>query len=112
MNGSATDAPGRIERMRNALAALAPVELEIVDESHLHAGHDGAKSGRGHYRLRIVSQHFAGLASLARHRAVYAALGKLMSSDIHALTLEALTPAEAAPPSSRILSIARGSHEA
>ncbi len=73
-------------------AALAPVELEIVDESHLHAGHEGARDGRGHFAVRIVSQSFSGQAQLARHRAVYAALGELMTTDIHALSISALAP--------------------
>jgi BolA protein len=87
--------------MRNALAVLDPLELEIVDESHRHAGHAGAASGRGHYRVRLVSNRFSGLKPLARHRAVYDALGALLQTDIHALTLETLSPAEAAQPPSR-----------
>lgn len=82
--------------MRAALeAALSPLSLQIDDESHLHAGHAGARSGRGHYRVEIVSTRFAGLAPLARHRAVYDALGELMSTDIHALSIRAQTPDEA-----------------
>lgn len=73
-------------------ARLAPVELEILDESHLHAGHAGALDGRGHFAVRIVSASFAGQAPLSRHRAVYAALGDLMSTDIHALSILALAP--------------------
>jgi len=91
----------RIARMRDALAALDPLELEIVDESHLHAGHAGAESGRGHFRVRLVSNRFAGLKPLARHRAVYDALGTMLQTDIHALTLQTLSPAEAAKPPSR-----------
>ncbi len=75
-------------------AALEPVELAITDESHRHAGHEGARDGRGHFALRIVSGAFSGRASLARHRAVYAALGELMATDIHALTITALSPDE------------------
>ncbi|NEZ03846.1 BolA family transcriptional regulator [Wenzhouxiangella sp. XN201] len=75
-------------------AALAPDELEIVDESHLHRGHPGAKDGRGHFRVRIVSDVFAGLPRLARHRRVYAAVGDLMTTDIHALNIEALSSNE------------------
>ena len=74
--------------------ALAPCELDIVDESHLHAGHAGARDGRGHFAVKVVSELFAGLASLARHRAVYAALGDLMITDIHALSIVALGPGE------------------
>ena len=91
----------RMPAIRRALAVLEPLELEIVDESHLHAGHAGARSGRGHFRVRLVSHRFAGLKPLARHRAVYEALGTLLQTDIHALTLETLSPAEAALPSSR-----------
>ncbi|WP_093139847.1 BolA family protein [Pseudoxanthomonas sp. GM95] len=82
--------------MRAALqAGLAPLQLELEDESHLHAGHAGARDGRGHFRVRVVSPLFAGKLPLARHRAVYAALGDMMQTDIHALSIEAMTPAEA-----------------
>ncbi|MDZ7790014.1 MAG: BolA family protein [Xanthomonadales bacterium] len=70
---------------------LHPDELEIVDESHLHIGHAGARDGRGHFRVRIVGDVFAGLPRLARHRRVYAAVGDLMQTDIHALNIEALS---------------------
>jgi BolA protein len=75
-------------------AALAPAQLEVRDESHLHAGHAGARDGRGHFRVRVVAERFAGLPRLARHRLVYDAVGDLMQSDIHALAIEALTAAE------------------
>ncbi|NKF22659.1 BolA family protein [Solimonas marina] len=85
----------RIARIEAALvAAFAPDVLKIDDESHLHAGHAGARSGRGHYRVEIVTDAFAGQAPLARHRAVYAALGELMTTDIHALSIQARTPSE------------------
>lgn len=84
-----------IERMREKLGALDASEVAIEDESALHAGHEGAKSGGGHYRLRIISERFAGLAPLARHRLVYDALGELMQRDIHALSIQAFTPDEA-----------------
>jgi BolA protein len=85
----------RIESIRAALErALSPVSLEIEDESHRHAGHAGARDGRGHFRVDIVSAAFEGLAPLARHRAVYAAVGDLMTTDIHALAIRARTPAE------------------
>jgi BolA protein len=81
---------------------LAPDELEITDESHLHAGHAGARDGRGHFRVRLVSDRFRGTKPLERHRMVYEALGELMQSDIHALSVVALAPAgEAAAPPSR-----------
>ena len=85
----------RIEKIRAALQALAPERLEIEDESHLHAGHAGASSGRGHFRVEIVSAAFVGELPLARHRRVHAALGELMRTDIHALSLRARTPEEA-----------------
>jgi BolA protein len=84
----------RLERIRAALQALAPLELQVIDESHKHAGHEGARDGRGHFAVEIVSQAFAGLAPLARHRRVYAALGDMMQTDIHALSIQARTPAE------------------
>ena len=86
----------RIERIRAALeSALQPVTLEVVDDSHKHAGHEGARDGRGHFTVRITSGAFVGKPPLARHRAVYAALGEMMQTDIHALAIEARTPAEA-----------------
>ena len=69
--------------------------LEIVDESHLHAGHAGAKSGKGHFALTIVAEEFAADSLIARHRRVYGALGELMQSDIHALSIDARSPEEA-----------------
>jgi BolA protein len=85
----------RIEQIRDALQqALAPSVLEIEDDSHRHAGHAGARDGRGYFNVHVVSERFAGMAPLARHRAVYAALGSLMESDIHALSIRAHTPSE------------------
>ena len=85
----------RIAEIRSRLeAAFAPDLLEIVDESHRHAGHAGARDGRGHFAVRIVSGRFAGVTTLARHRMVYAALGTLMQTDIHALSVVALSPGE------------------
>lgn len=73
---------------------LEPLELEVIDESHLHVGHPGARDGRGHFRVRVVSEAFRELSRIARHRCVYAAMGDLMSSDIHALNIEAISPNE------------------
>jgi BolA protein len=85
----------RVEQIRQCLvAALAPSELAIEDESHRHAGHAGARDGRGHFRVHIVSAAFRGQLPLARHRAVYAALGELMQTDIHALAIDARAPEE------------------
>ncbi len=83
----------RMVEMRARLsAALGARDIEIVDESHLHVGHAGARDGRGHFSVRVVSESFEGLAPLARHRAVYAALGDLMTTDIHALRIMAVEP--------------------
>ncbi|WP_124951298.1 BolA family protein [Sulfuriferula thiophila] len=83
-----------VELMQEKLAILQPSLLEIEDESALHAGHAGAKSGGGHYRLRIVSQAFAQQNTLARHRLVYATLGNLMQNKIHALSITAYSTEE------------------
>ena len=92
--GSATGAT-RVEAIRLRLQeAFAPLALEVIDESHRHAGHAGARDGRGHFRVRIVSAAFAGMAPLARHRAVYAALDGLMQAEIHALAISATTADE------------------
>jgi len=88
----------RITRMRGLLqAAFAPDVLEIVDDSHRHVGHAGARDGRGHFSVEIRSEAFAGLSSVARHRAVYAALGDMMTTDIHALSIRASAASDAAP---------------
>ena len=86
---------GRIERMRERLNGdLAPSELVIEDESHKHAGHAGARDGRGHFRVRIVAAAFSGQPPLARHRRIYTALGDMMQTDIHALAIDARAPGE------------------
>lgn len=84
----------RIEQMRRCLQALHPVSMDIVDESHKHAGHAGARSGGGHYLLQIISAEFIGKSKMARHRMIYSALAAMMERDIHALTIEAQTPGE------------------
>lgn len=77
-------------------AAFGTGRIEVADDSARHAGHAGARDGRGHFDVVVVSPSFEGLAPLARHRAVYAALGAMMATDIHALAIRALTPDEAA----------------
>lgn len=77
--------------LRNAFEAL---ELSIEDESHLHAGHAGAASGGGHFKIRIVSPQFEGMSAVKRHRAIYGALNSHFPKAIHALTIEALSPSE------------------
>lgn len=74
-------------------AALAPESLEVADDSQQHVGHAGARGG-GHYTVTIVSDRFAGLNTLGRHRLVYEALAELMRADVHALSIRALTPDE------------------
>lgn len=87
----------RVEAIRARLVdQLVPTQLAVIDESHKHAGHEGARDGRGHFAVRIVSAAFEGLPLLSRHRCVYDALGSLMTTDIHALSLKALTPSEVA----------------
>jgi len=86
----------RPERIRALLtAALAPTVLELTDESALHAGHAGAASGGGHYRLRIVSPCFEGQRLVMRHRLVYHSVHDMMHTEIHALAITALAPSEA-----------------
>ena len=82
------------ELMRQRLSKLKPESLEILDESGAHAGHEGAKSGGGHYQLVIVSREFAGKPIQSRHRMVYDALGPLMKKEIHALAIKAYAPDE------------------
>ena len=77
------------------LENLAPCEVEVRDDSHLHVGHVGARDGGGHFSVRIVAEEFRGLTPLARHRRVYAALDEMMAGPIHALAITALTPDEA-----------------
>ena len=85
----------REERLRRQLiACFAPVELAVEDESHHHAGHAGAAGGASHFRIRIVAEAFRGISPVARHRLVYAALGDMLKSEIHALAIEALPPAD------------------
>lgn len=83
-----------VDAMRARLAALDPVAIEINDDSALHAGHAGARSGGGHFRLAIVSPRFAGCKTMERHRLVYDALGPLMKREIHALSISAKSPDE------------------
>ena len=81
----------RVEQIRKRLEeAFAPESLEVVDDSHKHVGHEGAKSGLGHFSVSIVSAHFNGMPVLARHRAIYAAMGDLLQTDIHALAINAI----------------------
>jgi len=83
----------RVAAIRECLErSFAPVTLSVDDDSHRHAGHAGARDGRGHFSVKLVSAAFSGQPPLARHRAVYAALGELMQTDIHALVIDARAP--------------------
>jgi len=87
------NAIGRVERIRSLLeAAFEPVELDIRDESHLHEGHAGARDGKGHYAVYIVSEEFRSKRPLDRHRMVFEALDDMMRTDIHALRVSAWPP--------------------
>jgi BolA protein len=87
-----SDRRNRIEAM--LAEHFSPQHLEVVDESHLHAGHAGAKSGAGHFRVVIVSERFAGASRVERQRQVYAALASEMGPEIHALSMQTLSPDE------------------
>jgi BolA protein len=82
-----------VARMRACLERLAPVALQVEDESDQHVGHPGARGG-GHFRLRLVSPCFRGLTRMARHRLVYDCLSELMQREIHALSMTLLAPDE------------------
>jgi BolA protein len=89
-------AEARVDAIRLQLqAALHTPAVDVVDDSHLHAGHAGARDGKGHFRVRVVSEDFSGLRPVQRHQLVYRSLGALMQTDIHALGVTALTPDEA-----------------
>jgi BolA protein len=95
MTITAGDRAGRLQaRLREA---LQPTELQIIDDSHLHAGHAGAAGGHGHFTVRLVSERFVGLPVVRRHRLVYEAVGDMMQTDIHALSITALAPGEQPP---------------
>lgn len=90
----------RVAAIRSRLElALAPARLEIRDDSAMHAGHAGAASGAGHFTVLIVASRFSGMSAIERHRLVYASLGDLMPREIHALSMQALTPDEVAAKS-------------
>ena len=78
-----------LEIRARLIHAFEPTELEVVDESHKHAGHAGARDGRGHFRVKIVSAKFEGKRQIERHRMIFAALDPLLETDIHALSVRA-----------------------
>ena len=86
----------RITIIQQKLSAeLQPTKLEVIDDSHLHAGHAGAEGDKGHYTVHIVSSQFEGLRPIARHQLVYKAVAEMMHTEIHALSIIALAPNEA-----------------
>ncbi len=89
----------RTEKIRQCLEeTLTPLHLDIIDDSKSHEGHAGQKqTGGGHFYLTIVSEAFAGKSSVQRHQMIYRALGALMQTDIHALSIRAMTPLEQQP---------------
>lgn len=79
----------RIDLMKKKLnSALQPSYMKITDDSHLHAGHVGAKSGKGHFSLDIISEQFTDLTRIKQHQLIYDALAEMMQDDIHALTIK------------------------
>ncbi len=83
----------RIPRIKQLLTdSLNAQSVEVIDESHKHAGHAGAKTGMGHFEVHIVADAFAGKSLIQKHRMVYDALGDMMKTDIHALSIKASTP--------------------
>ncbi len=85
----------RVQQIHARLeAAFSPSHLQVKDQSHLHAGHAGARDGMGHFEATIVADAFAGKSRIERHRLVFAALGPMMQTDIHALKINAYAPDE------------------
>jgi len=86
---TAPEIQARIDLVTERLQALNPSQLEIIDESHLHIGHEGAKDGASHFRVIIQSPEFTGLSRLALHRQVLAQVNDLIPYPIHALAIQA-----------------------
>lgn len=85
----------RIAAIQDRLtASFSPLECQIVDESAMHAGHAGAASGGGHYRIHIISAFFEGKNRINRHRLVYDSLADMMQTEIHALAINAFAPSD------------------
>tara|TARA_B100001996_G_scaffold149802_1_gene114016 strand:- start:201 stop:470 length:270 start_codon:yes stop_codon:yes gene_type:complete len=83
----------RIKMIKDKLDSLNPIKIKIEDQGYLHVGHAGAKSG-GHFKLIIISEHFKNKSLIERHRIIYDALGALMKTEIHALSIKAYSPNE------------------
>ena len=85
----------RVDRIQAALtAAFSPSDLLVKDQSHLHAGHAGARDGKGHFEVRILAPAFTGHSRIERHRMIHEALADLLETEIHALTIKAQAPDE------------------
>lgn len=84
-----------IDEIQLRLNSLSPLSCTLTDDSQRHAGHAGARQGGGHYQLHIVSSAFTDTVKLARHRMIYTALGDLMQTRVHALSISAQSPEEA-----------------
>ena len=88
-------AANRVKMIKKVLEEVFyPVEIEVLDESHMHAGHLGAQSGKGHFKLTIISERFEGLPPIQRQKLIYRTLATLMETDIHALSMSTLAPSE------------------
>ncbi len=83
----------RIKLIQEGLQSLNPLKIDIIDEGHLHVGHAGAKSG-GHFKLYIVSDHFKDQSMIERHKLIYKNLDDLMKTEVHALSIKAVSPEE------------------
>ena len=83
----------RIKLIQDGLQSLNPIEMDIIDEGHLHVGHAGAKSG-GHFKLYIVCEAFNGQSMINRHKLIYGKLDELMKTEVHALSIKAVSPEE------------------
>lgn len=85
----------RIQQIKQLLIEGLDAEtVDVIDESHMHAGHAGAKTGMGHFNVTIIADAFTGKSLIERHRQIYSALGDMMKTDIHALSIKAYTPDE------------------
>ena len=85
----------RVDEIRSRLEdALQAETVQVEDEGHKHVGHAGAKDGRGHFHVLVISAKFQGKTPIQRHRLVYQAMGEMMQTDIHALAIDAYTPDE------------------
>ena len=82
------------ETIRNRLAVLEPISLEIEDDSAAHAGHQGNGGGGGHFNVKVISSHFSQKSQIMRHRLIYQALSDLIPQQIHALSIVAISPSD------------------